>query len=144
MFLFFLVFFYRFLFFLHFLFFCFFVFRHRTNVLVASFRTKRWSHRSRARVSFKSAEGEASGAGGGVLESLDLADRSSDKGTRKSQGLSLSACAGAWTLLAATPRRVASVTVTWAGRIEKAAQRAREVCACVLGQARSRWRGDCF
>lgn len=65
------------------------------------------------------------------MESLDLADRSSDKGTKKSQGLSLSACAGAWTLLAATPRRVTSVTVTWAGRIEKTAQRAREVRACV-------------
>ncbi|CAM9523888.1 unnamed protein product, partial [Laminaria digitata] len=87
-----------------------------------------WSHRSRARVSLKSGEGEAGGAGA-VLESLDLADRSSDKGARKRQGLALSACAGAWTLLAATPRRVTSITVTWAGRIEKAAQRARERAA---------------
>lgn len=64
-----------------------------------------------------------------MLESLDLADRSSDKAGRKRQGLALSACAGAWTLLAATPRRVTSITVTWAGRMEKAAQRAREVRA---------------
>lgn len=67
------------------------------------------------------------------MESLDLAERVEDKTARRRQGLSLSVGAGAWTLLAATPCRLTSITVTWAGRIEVAAQRAREVrCGVVM------------
>ncbi len=65
-----------------------------------------------------------------MLESLDLAERVQDKTAKRRQGLSLSAGAGAWTLLAATPCRLTSVTVMWAGRIQRAAERAREVCRC--------------
>lgn len=62
------------------------------------------------------------------MESLDLAERVEDKSAKRRQGLSLSPGAGAWTLLAATPCRLTSITVTWAGRIEKAAESARQVC----------------
>lgn len=66
--------------------------------------------------------------GAGFLESLDLAERVSDKSSRRRQGgLALSAGAGAWTLLASTPYRVASITVSWAARVEKLADYAREV-----------------
>ena len=85
---------------------------------------RRWSESAGKRVLCTAAAGEAAGA---VLESLDLAERVEDKSARRRQGLSLSPGAGAWTLLAATPCRLTSITVTWAGRIEKAAERAREV-----------------
>ncbi|CAM9779355.1 unnamed protein product, partial [Ectocarpus fasciculatus] len=85
----------------------------------------RWSERAGQRVSCAvGGGGETSGA---VLESLDLAERVEDKTARRRQGLSLSTGgSGSWTLLAATPCRVASITVTWAGRIQRAAERARE------------------
>ncbi|CAN0402891.1 unnamed protein product, partial [Ectocarpus fasciculatus] len=88
----------------------------------------RWSERAGQRVSCAvGGGGETSGA---VLESLDLAERVEDKTARRRQGLSLSTGgSGSWTLLAATPCRVASITVTWAGRIQRAAERARERAA---------------
>eukprot|EP00752_Nemacystus_decipiens_P007409 g6627.t1 len=86
----------------------------------------RWSESPGKRVVCTAAAGEAVGA---VLESLDLAERVEDKGARRRQGLSLSPGSGAWTLLAATPCRLTSITVTWAGRIEGAAERARERAA---------------
>ncbi|CAN0110435.1 unnamed protein product, partial [Ectocarpus sp. 8 AP-2014] len=99
--------------------------------LVPAGVSPRWSDRAGQRVSCAAAAagggGETSGA---VLESLDLAERVEDKTARRRQGLSLSAGGSAsWTLLAATPCRVASVTVTWAGRIQRAAERARERAA---------------
>ncbi|CBN76114.1 expressed unknown protein [Ectocarpus siliculosus] len=100
--------------------------------LVPAGVSPRWSERAGQRVSCAAAAAGGSGGetSGAVLESLDLAERVEDKTARRRQGLSLSAGGSAsWTLLAATPCRVASVTVTWAGRIQRAAERARERAA---------------
>lgn len=65
---------------------------------------------------------------GAVFESLDLAERLTDKSSRRRQeGLALSAGDAPWTLLAATPCRLTSISVTWASRVEKAAEHAKEV-----------------
>ncbi|CAM9634469.1 unnamed protein product, partial [Scytosiphon promiscuus] len=100
--------------------------------LVPSGIGPRWSHDAGKRVSCAGRAGDTAGA---VLESLDLAERVyEDKSARRRKGLSLSKGAGPWTLLAATPCRLTSITVTWAGRIERAAEHARERAA----QAESR------
>ncbi|CAM9141013.1 unnamed protein product [Pylaiella littoralis] len=104
---------------------------------------RRWSERAGQRVSCATAAGETTAAAGAVLESLDLAERVTDKTARRRQGLSLSVSAGAWTFLAATPCRLTSITVTWAGRIEMAAQRARQrAAAAAHGVSRSTERLD--